>query len=128
MKKSLFLIVFFMLFVSACVSAHGDKRISDKQTALQIKPGTSTKADVKGLVGEPMEVEFTDTGDEIWKYFYTRAEIRGTSFIPFVGLLVGGADTETDTITVRFNKSGIVKHVGSGHITGGGGGLQDLKR
>lgn len=126
MKK--LLIIILVLLVSACVSAHGDKRISDKQTALQIKPGTSTKADVKQLVGEPMEVEFTDTGDEIWKYVYSKAKIRGTSFIPFVGLLVGGADTETNTITVRFNKEGTVKRVGSGHTTGGGGGLQDLKR
>lgn len=113
---------------TGCVSATGDKAIGDPNKIAQIKAGQSTKADVRALVGEPMKVTFTDNGDEIWDYMYTRGQARATSWIPVAGSVVGGADVTTKTLTVRFTGDGVVKNVGTGSTSGGGGGVQDMDR
>ncbi|MBI2946684.1 MAG: outer membrane protein assembly factor BamE [Verrucomicrobia bacterium] len=111
-----------------CVHAVGDKKITDANLIDQIKPGSSTKADVRRIMGAPLKTTFTDNNEEVWDYAYTRSQVRGTSFIPYVGLVAGGADSNTATLTVRFTTDGIVKNVGTGSMKGGGGGVQDLGR
>jgi hypothetical protein len=48
----------------------------------------------------------------------------GKLFIPIVGLFTGGADMQSYTLTIRF-KDNIVKFVGQGQMTGGGGNILD---
>lgn len=49
-----------------------------------------------------------------------------TTFIPIIGLFIGGMDTKSNTLTIRYGEDGIVKAFGSGAMHGGGGGLQDI--
>ena len=114
------------VFLAGCVTAVGDKKIMNTELIEQIKPGTSTKADVRQIMGEPMKTTFTDNNEELWDYTYTRGQTRATGFIPIVGRALGGADIKMATLTVRFTKEGIVKNVGKGETKGGGGGIQDL--
>lgn len=118
--------IILALGLAGCASTHGNKKIAEEDVINKIEPGKSTKKDVRGLIGDPIDVQFTDNGEEVWKYHYTRTDVRGTSFIPYAGALVGGSDTKTTTLTIRFDKNGVVKNVGKGGSTGGGGGLQDL--
>ena len=67
----------------------------------------------------------TSGNTEEWEYVYQRAQVRGASFIPVVGLFAGGADVTGSTLTILFNNAGIVQKVGSGRISGGGGSLSD---
>lgn len=129
MKKVWTLALFALATVASFSCAvHGNKSITDPKIVAQVEKGKSTKADVKKVLGEPATVDFSDTGLEKWIYVYTKAQVRGTTFIPFAGNFVGGTDTKTDTLTVQFDKEGVVMNVGGGHTTGGGGGLQDVNR
>ena len=127
--KLLAMLLMTLVFAASlvgCASTHGNKKIAEEDVINKIVPGKSTKKDVRNLIGDPIDVQFTDNGEEVWKYHYTRSDVRGTSFIPYAGALIGGTDTKTTTLTIRFDKNGVVKNVGKGGSTGGGGGLQDL--
>lgn len=112
--------------IMAGCASHGNREIADESKVSRIQKGKSTKADVVALVGKPTEVDFTEAGLEKWKYTYTTASVRGTNFIPVVGIFAGGTDTETDTLTILFSKDGIVENIGRGKAAGGAGGLQDM--
>lgn len=105
-------------FVTSCIpqtkSEHGNARISDAKLVAQIEKGKSTKADVKRLLGEPMIVDFTDAGFEKWIFMFTTSQIKGSMFNP-------KADTQSDTLTIQFDKEGVVQNLGVGHTTGGNG-------
>ena len=114
-----------LFLVSGCASA-GNKQISDASTVAKIEEGKSTKADVKALVGEPTKVNYKDNGNtEVWEYVYKRGQVRPATFIPVVGWFAGGADVTGSTLTILFDDKGVVKKVGSGKISGGGGSLTD---
>lgn len=121
--KKLFCL-FAALLLGGCMSL-GNKQITNDETVSQIKNGESTQSDVKTKIGEPSKITFTDNGEEIWDYTYTRSQMRAATFIPIAGALVGGTDMETQTLTIRFNKDGIVKEIGKGRMTGGGGSVFD---
>lgn len=118
-----YLIVLLTVLAAGCMSV-GNKQLEDPELVKKIVPGTSTKADVRALAGEPTETEFSDTGEETWKYVLTKGQTRAASFVPVVGLFAGGMDMQTHTLTVRF-KGDVVSRVGSGKSTGGAGGVQD---
>lgn len=118
MKKVLIglVFVFCALVLSSCINKGrvGTEEIADKKIILQIKEGKSSKTEVKTLLGKPAHVSFTDLGEEEWLYSYGTVAIDPVSFIPIVGLFLGGTDVEGHSLTVRFTKEGIVKNVGQG--------------
>ncbi|RJR33379.1 MAG: outer membrane protein assembly factor BamE [Deltaproteobacteria bacterium] len=121
MKYGALFLSFFIIL--GCYSM-GDQRVSEKGNIDQIKIGVSTKADIKALFGEPNHVTFGDK-EEMWMYMYTRLVTRPTTFIPVVGLFAGGSDMKSNTLTVMFNKEGVVTKFGPGHYSGGGGSIAD---
>jgi outer membrane protein assembly factor BamE (lipoprotein component of BamABCDE complex) len=104
------------MLLAGCATI-GNSKIADKDAVSKIVAGKSTKADVQALVGEPGHVFFADD-KEIWTYTYLHSQARAASFIPVVGLFAGGADSQTNSLTVVFTKDGIVKNAGFGHSTG----------
>jgi len=122
------LIIFLALTLTACVSAEGNKQIGNDELISKIEKGVTTKTEVTEMFGDPTRIEFIANDEEIWYYEYTRSEIRGTSFIPYVGLFAGGADTQQNSLVINFDRRGVVKRFGKGGSTGGGGGLQDRNR
>jgi len=122
--KIFFVLGAMLMFMTAC-STIGNESIRDKDLVAQVKAGHTTKEEVKTLFGDPSKVTYTDTEEEIWDYMCAKSQVRAASFIPIVGLVAGGADMQSYTLTVRFRQDGIVKNVGSGSMTGGGGSLMD---
>ena len=120
--KKVGLVLLVLIFLVGCAT-YGNKEIANDETISQIKIGESTKTDVKQFVGEPSKVTFTDNGEEVWDYTYTRMKTRASTFIPIVGLATGGTDVDTQILTIRFGKNGVVKEMGKGRTTGSGGGL-----
>jgi outer membrane protein assembly factor BamE (lipoprotein component of BamABCDE complex) len=116
------------IILTGCVSAQGNKAVGDPEKVKQLKVGVSTKNDVQQVFGPPTKTNFYEGGDETWEYVYNRAEARATNFVPYVGALFGGSDSEMATLTLRFGGDGVLKQLGAGSSTGGGGGLQDLGR
>lgn len=102
-------------------SSVGNKAIADQAVVAKIEKGKSRKADVKALLGDPMAVDFTDAGFEKWLYMYTDVSASASAF-------GGGSHAiKTSTLTVQFDKEGVVQNVGGGQTTGGGG-LRDAGR
>src|SRR3972149_8208415 len=110
--------LFIVLLLGGCMSM-GNKRITNDEAVAKIKAGESSKSDVRAQVGEPSKVTFTDNSEEIWEYTYMRSQIRAATFIPLAGALVGGADTDVQTLTIRFDSEGRVKGGGKGKKAGG---------
>lgn len=123
MKKiGLCFLAIFLMFGCASV---GNKQITNDELISQIKIGETTKPEVKQKIGEPTKVTFTDNNEEIWEYVYTHSQMRAASLVPVVSIFAGGADVDTQTLTIRFNKEGQVKEIGKGRSTGGGGSVLD---
>ena len=79
-------------------------------TGIEVKPeqlagfkkGVTTESDVVSRLGNPNGRLIDSEGTTIYTYTYVHAEPRASSFIPIVGPLVGGADSEVTTTTFRF--------------------------
>lgn len=123
MKKSLFIAIAVCLLCGCATT--GSQHIVDDAKVAQIQKGASTKEDVRLLLGAPTKVDFTDAGFEVWEYVYSKSQTRATSFLPYVGGVVGGSDSITHTLTVQFTDEGIVKNVGRGKVVGKGGSVFD---
>lgn len=115
MKK---IVLFFCLVLLMGCATTGNVQISDSGTVSKIVEGKSTKADVRALVGEPTKVNFDSNKNEIWEYVYKKGSVKPATFIPIVGLFAGGADVSGNTLTILFDKNGVVEKVGSGKISG----------
>jgi outer membrane protein assembly factor BamE (lipoprotein component of BamABCDE complex) len=99
-------ILLFAGFVSACVSVGHEV---DQSKVDQIQKGVTTKAQVREWLGEPEQVTKSDSGDETWMYSYLHSSAKAQNFIPYVGLFVGGSNTENQNTVVVFGSDGIVK-------------------
>ena len=109
MKRTL-LPVFCIVILAGCASA-GNQKLADqnKQSIDQkIVVGKTTKADIKNSFGEPTSISFTDAGNEIDTYSYSHASPKARNFIPFVGLFAGGADVNSKTLVIMFDKNDAV--------------------
>lgn len=122
--KKLGFIVLVVLLLAGCATV-GNKQITNDELVSKIKIGITTKAEVKQTLGEPTKVTFTDNNEEIWDYIYARSQMRAASLIPVVGIFAGGADINNQTLTIRFNKDGLVKELGKGQTKGGVGSVLD---
>jgi hypothetical protein len=92
-----------LLLLSACATA--GVKVSDEQ-ATSFIIGQSTYSDVTARLGRPTMETITSDGTRTVSYSFVSTQARPESFIPYVGLLVGGADSETKLVMFRFNGSG----------------------
>ena len=98
------------LVLSGCTTMGNERMKGQTQSsvATKITEGKTTKAQVVAAYGDATAVSFTDSGNEIWTYTYTRAVPTAQTFIPIVGLFTAGADTTTNNLVILFNGNGIV--------------------
>lgn len=97
--------------ISGCASTMGNESVA-QVTAADVKQkiiaGKSTKKDVEQQFGKPGTVQSNKNGDT-WIYQYGQAKSSPLSFVPVVGMYIGGIDAKSKTITVEFNKTGVVR-------------------
>lgn len=123
------------LLISGCVSS-GNPSVMDQDRIAQIKIDTSTKEDVKRILGQPnstsrqsgsysvipgLPPSTTLTNVETWSYTHLSVDVDAATFIPIVGLFAGGATSNINTFTVVFNERGIVRHISSTQSQGRSG-------
>jgi outer membrane protein assembly factor BamE (lipoprotein component of BamABCDE complex) len=84
-QKILFLSLVGACLISACSSSGNMKLQHENQTSIaqKIKQGTTTKQQVYAMLGAPVETTFTDKGQEIAKYEFTRMTPTARNFIPY---------------------------------------------
>lgn len=97
--------------LSGCASV-GNESIADatpESVSAQLIKGKSTQEQVRGLYGDPTTTSFTDSGNEIWQYDFSRMHSKPTNFIPYVNLIQSGAEGDKKSLVVFFDKSKIVR-------------------
>lgn len=97
-----------MFVLSGCVNVGTDV----KPAALSaLKPGVTTIAQAEAELGKPNTVTHNTDGTTTIQYSYIHATPSASSFIPFIGPLVGHANSTVHGTTLDFNAKGILSKV-----------------
>ena len=102
--------VLFVL-LSGCASV-GNESIADatpESVSGQLTKGRTTQQHVREVYGDPVKTSFTDSGNEIWEYDFTRMHAKPTNFIPYVNLVASGAEGDKKSLVIFFDKSKVVR-------------------
>ena len=97
--------------LSGCASV-GNESIADatsESVSAQLIKGRTTQANVRGLYGDPATTTFTDSGNEIWEYDFSRMHSKPTNFIPYVNLIHSGAEGDKKSLVIFFDRSKVVQ-------------------
>jgi len=83
-------------------------QVSEQQLA-SFEKGKTTYAQVVANLGQPTSQTTSSEGSRIatWTYFESKA--RASTFIPIVGPFVGGADSRSNVVQMRFDQAGILE-------------------
>ena len=100
--SSFFIIVFLL---SGCSTSGNQNLKSETPQSLQSKiiKNKTTKAGLLAQLGEPDTRTTLDDGNEQWRYFMYNNQFNASTFIPVVGLLTGGSQTQSRTLEIYFN-------------------------
>ena len=101
--KKIIILGFVFLAFAGCSSVGNQSLSNETQESVKTKivEGKTTKQEVLASFGEPDSRSLID-GEEQWSYTMYNSQSKATSFIPVAGLLVGGADSQTKSLTVSF--------------------------
>ena len=80
----------------------------DSSKVSQIQEGVTTEADLVRLFGPPDNRMIDSSGTVSLDWVYFESRMKGESFIPVVGPLVGGSDSKTKHLNVWLGKDGKV--------------------
>jgi len=121
MKQSISVVTVICGLVAGC-AASGTQVKEDQLQQFTI--GGATTADVINVLGQPQHQALLPDGSRMLIYSYAQVQTRPETFIPFVGAFVGGADMKTNSATLMFDRSGLLKTVSSSSgATGTGMGI-----
>lgn len=113
MKKLLVSAMIAGAVVTAGCATSGNKVLKDEtreSVAEKLIPGM-TQDEVTAMFGQPLDVTYTDSGNEIWKYSFTKAQAKATNFIPVVSLFNSGAKGKAKNLAIFFDTEGkVVRH------------------
>ena len=99
------------VFLGGCASV-GNERIADasvESVSKQMFKGRTNQAEVRELYGDPMKTSFTDSGNEIWEYDFSRLHSKPTNFVPYVNAIYSGAEGDKKSLVIFFDKRKIVQ-------------------
>ncbi len=84
-KTVAMLSVLLLPMATGACSNSGNKTLKNATQAsvdAQIIDGVTTKEQVKQMFGDPLNVNYTDSGKEIWKYEMVHSSVDGINFVP----------------------------------------------
>lgn len=82
-------------------------KVSEQQ-AESFKVGSSTYADVTAALGAPTTANVMPDGTRMAIYSYTAIRSQAQNFIPYIGPLVAGYDTQMSAVTFNFDRNGVL--------------------
>ena len=94
------------LLLAGCVSS--GVQVKEEQLS-SFEAGKTTLPQVVAALGQPTNTTVLSDGSRMLGYSYVQAQARPASFIPFIGPMVGGADAKTNTVTLSFDRGGVLK-------------------
>lgn len=108
--KNLLISIFSAVLISACSTSGNMKLEHESQVSIaeKIKQGITTKQQVYQMLGAPLETTFTENGQEIVKYEFTRMTPQARNFIPY-NVFSQVTDGERKELVILFDDSSLVK-------------------
>lgn len=100
----------FALLVTGCMSAGMNVKPEQVQA---FQPGKTTRGEIETALGRPNVVKNLSNGTVSLIYQHVDVRVRGETFIPFIGALVGGSDVSTNEVTFNLDKNGIFESTSS---------------
>lgn len=92
-----------LLLITGCISM--GTQVKQEQLGGFTK-GTTTYGDVVSRLDPPNTISSKSNGTKVAQYTYIHSQARPESFIPFVGLVVGGSDSKVNTAEFVFAQDG----------------------
>jgi len=99
------------VFSSACATNYGARQIQDFGKYSELEKGATTKQGVYELFGQPHDVTYLESADSVWTYYSVTMTNNALTYIPFVGLLAGGSDTNASIASFFFDPLQIFQKV-----------------
>src|SRR5215510_5010537 len=99
------------VFLGGCASS-GNESIADasiQTVSEQLVKGRTTQAQVRELYGDPMKTSFTDSGNELWEYEFSRLRSKPTNFVPYLNVIHSGAEGDKKSLVIFFDKRRVVQ-------------------
>lgn len=109
--QTLVVATIFSLAMVGCAGTAGNQKLSEQSQqsiSQNIVEGKTTQAQVKSLLGEPTQLSYTDAGNEIYTYSFSRATAQGVNYIPIINLFARGFDVNTKKLVILFDKNQVV--------------------
>lgn len=102
MKKNIISVLISIALIG-CASSGNQSLKNETQETVKTKlvKGKTKKQDVLASFGEPDNRSTTD-GEEQWSYTMYNSQAKSTSYIPVVGFLMGGANSQTKSLAISF--------------------------
>lgn len=110
--KKLYFVALAACLLTACASVGNValKNETSETISTKITKGQTTQADVRALLGSPDSTNFTDSGNQIWRYSRSESKAMGRNFIPYANLFSSGANVESKELVIFFDKDGVVQN------------------
>jgi len=100
--------IVFSIALTGCATSHSGKEF-DASRVDRIENGETTKSDIVQWFGQPNGRGTHPAPEggqyETYTYSYAEANVKAESFIPFVGMFLGGSESESKVLTVYFDDS-----------------------
>ncbi|EEO6104579.1 hypothetical protein G6104_004436, partial [Salmonella enterica] len=98
-------------FISGCSTSGNQHLKKETSQSLQSKiiKNKTTKSEIITALGEPGTRTTLDSGNEEWTYTMDNNQFDATTFIPVIGLLTGGAQTQAKTLIIEFKSETVSK-------------------
>lgn len=99
------------LLISGCWTSGNQHLKNETSQSLQSKiiKNKTTKSEIITALGEPETKTTLDSGNEEWTYSMDNNQFDATTFIPVVGLLTGGSQTQAKTLEIEFKGETVSK-------------------
>jgi hypothetical protein len=92
--------------LAGCMSAGVEVRPEQMSS---FRPGVTTLQDVTAMLGPASVQTALDDGSTLLVYTFVTSRPHPESFLPFIGSLVGGADTRSSATVFLFDAHGMLK-------------------
>lgn len=99
------------LLISGCSTSGNQHLKNETSQSLQSKiiKNKTTKSEIITALGEPETKTTLDSANEEWTYSMDNNQFDATTFIPVVGLLTGGSQTQAKTLEIEFKGETVSK-------------------
>lgn len=106
MKSTKQVLVLLAVFALTACASSGTKVDQGKMS--QFVKGKTTYAEVVQQLGKPTQNTINADGTRTIMYTYVQSQMKASSFIPIVGMFMGGADSESTSVTLNFDKNSML--------------------